>query len=114
MNWKVRTKIFMDSRPLRESIGSSGQIEEKGLRQLVAFLKQVLEEGEVIQYSWIEGSKIVADVFPKQGLRRDSLVEVILENRFRHAQNKDNLVVFENDEITIQNLVTKAIKKMSV
>ena len=33
MNTRIETKIFTDSRPLLESIGSSGQIEEKALRQ---------------------------------------------------------------------------------
>merc|ERR1712059_143394 len=40
MNLKIETRIFTDSRPLLESIGSSGQIEEKNLRQSVALLKQ--------------------------------------------------------------------------
>ena len=44
----VKTRIFTDSRPLLESIGSSGQIEEKQLRQSVAYLKQELEDGEMV------------------------------------------------------------------
>ena len=44
LNAEVRTRAFTDSRPLLESIGSSGQIEEKVLRQSVAYLKQALEE----------------------------------------------------------------------
>ena len=47
----VRTRIFTDSRPLLESIGSSGQIEEKNLRQSVMFLKQSLERGDILGYS---------------------------------------------------------------
>ena len=39
MNIKIKTRVFTDSRPLLESIGSSGQIEEKALRQSVAYLK---------------------------------------------------------------------------
>ena len=42
MDVDVKTRIFTDSRPLLESIGSSGQIEEKQLRQSVAYLKQEL------------------------------------------------------------------------
>ena len=38
MNTKMEMKIYTDSRPLLESIGSSGQIEEKALRQSVASL----------------------------------------------------------------------------
>ena len=67
-NVELRTRVFMDSRPLLESLGSSGQIEEKALRQSVAYLKQSLEEGEIVGYSWIQGESIVVDVFTKQGL----------------------------------------------
>ena len=43
LNERVELRIFMDSRPLSESIGSSSQVAEKALRQLVAYLKQGLE-----------------------------------------------------------------------
>ena len=76
MNRKIQTRIFTDSQPLLESIGSSGQIEEKALRQSVASLKQMLEEGEISRYSWIEGKEIVADVFTKMGSMRESLEEI--------------------------------------
>ena len=55
----VRTRIFTDSRPLLESIGSSGQIEEKNLRQSVMFLKQSLQrQGAYISKSdhWVQKS----------------------------------------------------------
>ena len=58
MNQKIPLRILTDSRPLLESIGSSSQIAEKALRQSVSFLKQALEDGEVEQYSWIEGTEI--------------------------------------------------------
>ena len=94
-----------------ESIGSSGQIEEKALRQLVASLKQNLEDGEVGSFAWIAGTEIVADVFTKQGSQREALDEIVLDNVFRHAQTVDNLVLFEDEEIKIKNLVMKAGKK---
>ena len=53
----------------------------------------------------------MADVFTKQRSKRESLDEIVLENRFRHALSKDNLVMFENEEITIKNLATKETKK---
>ena len=42
MNVSMKVRLFTDSCPLLESIGSSGQIEEKALRQSVAYLKQGL------------------------------------------------------------------------
>ena len=76
----------------------------------MASLKQMLEEGEISRYSWIEGKEIIADVFTKSGSTRESLDEITRENIFRHAQSKDNLVQYENEEITITNLATKSKK----
>ena len=100
--------MFTDSRPLLESIGSSGQVEEKSLRQSVASLKQSLEDKDVARYSWIIGSEIVADALTKQGPPRQSLEEIVTQNVFRHALTNDNLVVYTDGEIKISNLVTKA------
>ena len=107
MNTRVETRMFTDSRPLLESLGSSGQVEEKLLRQSVAALKQNLEDAEVDRFSWIPGTEIVADIFTKQGSVRKSLEEIVTWNEFRHAQTEDNLVVYEDGEIKIKNLMTK-------
>ena len=108
LNTEIKTRLFTDSRPLLESIGSSGQVEEKTLRQSVASLKQNLEDAEVERFSWIPGNEIVADVFTKQGSDRDSLEEIMSRNVFRHAQTEDNMVICEDHEIKIKNLITKA------
>ena len=107
----IKTRIFTDSRPLLESIGSSGQIEEKNLRQSIMYLKQSLENGDVLGYSWIQGEEIVADVLTKRGSRREALNEIVMKNRFRHVQTRDNWVYYENGEFKIRNLVTKKQKQ---
>ena len=43
----IKLKVFTDSWPLLESIGSSNQVAEKALRLSVAFLKKNLEDEEV-------------------------------------------------------------------
>ena len=107
LNTRIETKMFTDSKPLLESIGSSGQVEEKSLRQSVASLKQNLEDADVDRFSWIPGSEIVADALMKQGPPRESLEEIVTRNEFRHALTEDNLVVYEDGEIKIKNLTTK-------
>ena len=37
--------------------------------------------------------------------------EIVRENRFRHAQTKDNLVLHENGEFKFKNLMTKIEKQ---
>ena len=107
LNINLKVKEFTDSRPLLETLGSSGQIEEKLLRQSIACLKQNLEEGEIQQYSWISGHEIVADVFTKQGSERRVLEEILTQNEFRNSLSSDNIVTFEDGEIKISNIITK-------
>ena len=100
-------KEFTDSRPLLESLGSSGQLEEKLLRQSIASLKQSLEDGEISLFYWISGSAIVADIFTKQGSERGALEEILIDNEFRNSLSSDNMVIYEDGEIKIRNLITK-------
>ena len=103
-NVKMKVRLFTDSRPLLETIGSLGQIEEKVLRQSVAYLKQSLEDGEVTDYSWIQGEEIVADILIKQGSKRAVLDKILVKNEFKHARTEDNKVTYERDEFKIQIL----------
>ena len=107
MNVSMKVRLFTDPRLLLVSIGSSGQIEEKVLRQSVAYLKQGLEDEDVMAYSWIPGKEIVTDILPKQGSRHEALDEVLIRNEFKHAWTEDNIVIYEEDEFRIRNLVTK-------
>ena len=71
LNANIKTRLFTDLCPLLESIGSSGQIEEKALRQSVAYLKQGLEDEDVMAYSWIQGEEIVAENKDRQTISKD-------------------------------------------
>merc|ERR1712240_379270 len=88
----IKTRLFTDLRPLLESLGSLGKIEEKALRQSVSYLKQGLEDEDVLAYSWIPGEEIVADILTKQGSRCEALEEILAWNVFRHAKTENNLV----------------------
>ena len=81
------------------------------MRQSVAYLKQSLEDEEVMDYAWIQGEEIVADVMTKQGSRREVLDEILVKNEFKHAHTEDNKVTFEGDEFRIRNRVTKKDKE---
>ena len=77
----------------------------------MSYLKQGLEDEDVLAYSWIPGEEIVADILTKQGSRHEALEEILARNVFRHVQTEDNLVIYEEDEFKIQNLVTKKDKE---
>ena len=104
LNISMKVRLFKDLCLLLESIGSSGQIKEKALRQSVAYLKQGLEDEDVMAYSWIPGEEIVADILRKQGSRCQVLEEILEKNIFRHAKTEDNLVIHKVDEFKIWNL----------
>ena len=108
LGYEIGTRLFTDSRPLLETLGSSSQIEEKQLRKSIAFLKQFLETENVDSYSWIEGTEIVADVFTKQGSQRKEMDEIVRQNKFWSGASWDNMVTYEDGEIKIQNLTMKA------
>ena len=103
LNVSMKVRLFTDFCPLLESIRSSGQIEEKALRQSVFYLKQGSADEDVMAYSWIPGEEIVADILTKQGLRREALDAILVRNDFRHAQVDDNLITYEEDELKIRN-----------
>lgn len=111
LGYGIGTRLFTDSRPLLESLGSSGQIEEKNLRKSIALMKEFLETENVDSYSWIEGTKIVADVFTKEGSQRDKLDDIVRKNKFLNGASWDNIVTYEDGEIRIRNLTTKNYKK---
>ena len=73
LNADIKVKIFTDSRPLLETLGSTSQVAEKGLRKSVAYLKEHLKLGSVESYGWIEGKDIIADILTKTGSKRTEL-----------------------------------------
>ena len=77
LNARIRTRLFTVLRPLLESLGSSGHTDEKVLRQSVSYLRQGLEDEEVLAYSWIPGEEIVADILTKQGSKCEELEEIL-------------------------------------
>ena len=107
----MNVRFLTYSCSLLESMGSSGQIEEKALRQSVAYLKQSLEDVDVMTYSWIKGEEIVAHTLTKQVSKREALDEILVKNEFKHAKTEDDMVTYEEDEFKIRNRVTKKDKE---
>ena len=42
---EIKVRVFTDSRPLLETLGSTSQVAEKGLRKAIAYLKEHLKLG---------------------------------------------------------------------
>ena len=107
LNADIKVKIFTDSRPLLETLGSTSQVAEKGLRKSIAYLKEHLKLGSVESYGWIEGKDIIADILTKTGSKRSELDEIMMEGYFKHVQDEKNCVKFKDGEVKIKGLATK-------
>ena len=108
LNADIKLKVFTDLRPLLETLGSTSQVAEKGLRKAIAYLKEHLKLGSVESYGWIQGKDIIADILTKTGSKRTELDEIIVEGYFRHEQNEKNCVKFRDREVKIEGLATKS------
>ena len=73
-------KIYIDSRPLLETLDSTNQVAEKALRKLVAYLKQCLMDKEENLYALIEGKEILADVLTKQLSKRGGINDIMIKS----------------------------------
>ncbi|XP_068237035.1 uncharacterized protein [Palaemon carinicauda] len=58
-------RLFTDSRPLLELIGSTKQVEERLLRNTITDFKEKLEDNSVESYSWLETKEMIADILTK-------------------------------------------------
>ena len=107
-------KMFTDSIPLLESIGSTKQVEEKMLRNSIADFKEAIEQGLVISYSWLDTKEMLADILTKECRRNKLVVEVLMQNCFRNASAKKNQVILGDGELKLINRATKENKKEEV
>ena len=101
--YRVPVRVYTDSKPLLDSIASTRQVEQKLLRNTMTDRKKKLEMGNVASYSWIETKSMTADVLTKEGGDIENILEVVRENRFRKANSQQNMVVFREAEVMVQN-----------
>ena len=111
MEWyhaEIKVKVFTDLHPLLETLGSTSQVAEKGLRKVIAYLKEHRKLESVESYGWIQGKDILADILIKTGSKRTELDEIMVEGYFRHAQDEKSCVKFKDGEVKIEVLATKS------
>ena len=67
-------------------------------------LKQKLLDKSVTAFSWIETRAMTADVLTKEGGDIENILEVVRENVFRKANTKNNMVVYKDGELMMQDI----------
>ena len=104
-------KLFMDLIPTLESIASTKQVEQRLLRNCYTELKDRLENGDIQCFVWLDTDDMVADILTKDTKENLDITDIIRENRFRLANNEDNIVSYKEGDITINNRKVKANKQ---
>jgi hypothetical protein len=74
-------------------------------------MKNVLYEGIVFSFSWLESEEMLADLFTKEIKHHEDLDLLIRDNVFKQAQEKKNMVVCLSDEIKFLHRCNKKNKK---
>jgi hypothetical protein len=105
---KIPIRIFTDSKPLLESVGSIHQVENKLLRNNIQDMKDMLYERIVLSFSWLEAEEMLADLFTKDRKNTEDLDTLTQKNIFLYAMEKKNMVVCLNDEIKFLHRIDKA------
>ena len=103
----IPVKIYTDSLPILESIASSCQVEQRLLRNTMTDLKQKLIDGDISSYCWIDTKAMTADILTKEGGEIENILEVVRENVFKKANTQQNMVVFQDSEMMLQNPLVK-------
>lgn len=73
----VNVVCFTDSRGLYRALYSTKTVQDERLRIDIARLKQMMEEQEVSQICWIDGSQQLADCLTKRTTSRNVLLDVL-------------------------------------
>jgi hypothetical protein len=108
MQKKIPIKIFTDSKPLLESIGSIHQVDEKLLQNSITNMKEVLYDGVVESFSWLDGTRdMMADVLTKECCWNGDLEDLVTGNIFQLSRNENNKVSCFEGEIKISNKCNK-------
>ena len=100
----MKVRLFTDSQPTLESIGSSRQVERKTLRHTILDLKERLVDGEIYTYSWLPTQEMLADVLTKEMKIPQALEDVILRNEISISQPLVNEVKAVGTEIRMVNI----------
>ena len=70
-------KAITDNKSARDAIYSESVVEERMLRPEIAIIKDMIEDGRVLEVRWIEGKEMLADLLTKKGVNKIPLLDVI-------------------------------------
>ena len=70
-------KVITDNKSAQDAIYSESEVSERMLRADISIIKDMIEEGKIMEVKWVAGSAMLADIFTKRGVNKIPLLEVL-------------------------------------
>ncbi len=77
----LAVKAITDNKSCRDAVYSEAEVSERCLRPDIAMIKDMVEDGRVLEIRWIKGNDMLADIFTKSGVSKVPLLTVIESGR---------------------------------
>ena len=104
---RIPVKVFSDSKPLLETLGSTKKIENTDLIPEIRYLKDKLMNEEVLCYALLRSKENLADIFTKEMKENQEVRDVFIWNFFKNGVKEDNMVVKDGLELKMINPVNR-------
>ena len=77
-NEQIPVEVNIYSKTLYGILNSTKQIDEKNIRNLIAWIKQQKDEEKTVEsINWVSADNQIADVFTKKGVKTDAILRVV-------------------------------------
>ena len=107
----IPIKLYTDSIPTLEFMASTGQVEQRLLRNCYREIKERLENEEISRYVWLDTNDMMADILTKEAKDNIDVLDLVRENKFRLFNVEDNVVSHKDGAINIANRREKNKKR---
>ena len=79
---KIKVEIYIDKKPLLESVASTKIVENKFLVSEINAMKQLIKDETVEHITWVDTKDQLADVLTKEMVEPKKFRDVFLRNKF--------------------------------
>ena len=104
---RIPVKVFSDSKPLLETLGSTKKIENTDLIPDIRYLKDKLMNDEMESYAWLRSEENLADIFTKDMKENQEVRDLFIWNKFKNGASENNMVVKDGMELKMVNPVNR-------
>ena len=85
---QIPVVLFMESKPLHDSIFSTKQVDRKTIRNIIHMMKDSITRGEVHSFKWLETKAMITDVFTKESAPTELIKQELKKGRLDLCVNR--------------------------